>query len=198
MMVTTIPGVSTFVIMPFAAGLPASLIHVTLVDNVLQQNFIKIPPLWGQYLLILLLISAVMLPAPWGQRRFIALSVPLFLQSASIGKTVESISGVYNLSAGPVAARPMIRGLTGERICVLSDGIGPNIPFGICSTPAYFLVNISTGFDLTGYDHPIGFELEIANVLNKAYRDFLHTYKGYTLVPGRSVNLRFHLPFGKL
>lgn len=45
------------------------------------------------------------------------------LQSTSLGKTVENIPGVYNMSTGSVVGKPVIRGNTGERIRILSDGI---------------------------------------------------------------------------
>jgi len=45
------------------------------------------------------------------------------LQSTSLGKTIESIPGIYNMSAGSVAGKPIIRGQTGERIRILNDGV---------------------------------------------------------------------------
>jgi hypothetical protein len=47
----------------------------------------------------------------------------LKLESTSLGKTIESIPGVYNLSAGSVAGKPVVRGYSGERVLILSDGI---------------------------------------------------------------------------
>jgi iron complex outermembrane recepter protein len=41
---------------------------------------------------------------------------------ASIAQTLETQPGIANRSAGPSAALPVIRGLTGERILVLNDG----------------------------------------------------------------------------
>ena len=70
------------------------------------------------------------------------------------------------------------------------DGIGPNIPFGVASTKAYTVLNAGFGFDLNISKRFINIDLEITNLLDNDYRDFLDTYKGYTLAPGRSVNLK--------
>lgn len=43
---------------------------------------------------------------------------------ASIGETLEKTPGVSATSFGPTASRPVLRGLQGERVRVLSDGIG--------------------------------------------------------------------------
>ncbi|MFA4838525.1 MAG: TonB-dependent receptor [Candidatus Neomarinimicrobiota bacterium] len=77
------------------------------------------------------------------------------------------------------------------------DGIGPDIPFGVCSTDAYTLMNIGIGFDLIILRNPINLDIEITNLLNRVYRDFLDTYKGYALSPGRSINLRINIPFSR-
>ncbi len=42
----------------------------------------------------------------------------------SIGDTLQSQPGVTASSFGPVASRPILRGLQGERVRILSDGIG--------------------------------------------------------------------------
>ncbi len=75
------------------------------------------------------------------------------------------------------------------------DGIGPNIPFGVASTSDYSLVDLQVGFDLLINKTQFNVDLEISNLLNTDYRDFLDTYKGYALAPGRSVNLKIYLPF---
>jgi len=73
------------------------------------------------------------------------------------------------------------------------DGIGPDIPFGVCSTTKYNLVNLDFGFDLKLYSQPINFDITVTNLLNEVYRDFLDTYKGYALSPGRSFNFRINI-----
>jgi outer membrane receptor protein involved in Fe transport len=75
------------------------------------------------------------------------------------------------------------------------DGIGPDIPFGVCSTDAYTLLNLGSGFDMNILQTTMNIDLEITNVLNQEYRDFLDTYKGYTLSPGRGINLKLNIPF---
>jgi iron complex outermembrane receptor protein/hemoglobin/transferrin/lactoferrin receptor protein len=74
------------------------------------------------------------------------------------------------------------------------DGIGPDIPFGVCSTEAYTLFNLGGGFDLGIRQMEVNVDLEITNLLDEEYRDFLDTYKGYALSPGRSVNLKLNVP----
>ena len=76
------------------------------------------------------------------------------------------------------------------------DGIGPDIPFGVCSTDAYSLINFSIGFDVNIMKMPVNFDIEVTNLLNEEYRDFLDTYKGYALSPGRSVNFKLNVPIG--
>lgn len=75
------------------------------------------------------------------------------------------------------------------------DGIGPDIPFGVCSTTAYELFNIGFGFNVNLNKTQTVVDLEVTNVFNKVYRDFLDTYKGYALSPGRSVNLKINFMF---
>jgi len=43
-------------------------------------------------------------------------------ESGSLGKMLESIPGVNNQSAGTQAGKPVIRGLTGDRVKILSNG----------------------------------------------------------------------------
>lgn len=75
------------------------------------------------------------------------------------------------------------------------DGIGPDIPFGVCSTEKYNLVDVGLGFNLYLYNQPVSVDIVITNFTNEVYRDFLDTYKGYALSPGRSVNLKLNIPF---
>lgn len=75
------------------------------------------------------------------------------------------------------------------------DGIGPDIPFGVCSTTAYELFNLGFGFNINLNKSQFVVDIEATNLLNKVYRDFLDTYKGYALSPGRSVNLKINYIF---
>lgn len=72
---------------------------------------------------------------------------------------------------------------------------GPEFPFGRASTDAYTLLNASLGFNLGLWNRPISFNLQARNILDEAYRDFLDTYKGYALNPGRSISVRIKVPF---
>jgi iron complex outermembrane receptor protein/hemoglobin/transferrin/lactoferrin receptor protein len=40
-------------------------------------------------------------------------------------------------------------------------------------------------------------DIGIDNALDEDYRDFLDTYKGYALSPGRSYWLKLGVPFGR-
>ncbi|MDZ7715474.1 MAG: TonB-dependent receptor [Balneolaceae bacterium] len=71
---------------------------------------------------------------------------------------------------------------------------GPAFPFGRASTDSYTILNASLGFDLPVWDRPISFQLSAQNLLDESYRDFLDTYKGYALSPGRNITFRVKLP----
>jgi iron complex outermembrane receptor protein/hemoglobin/transferrin/lactoferrin receptor protein len=68
--------------------------------------------------------------------------------------------------------------------------------YRLASTHAYTLLNASLGFELTLWNRPISFAITANNLLNKAYRDFLSTYKGYALSPGRGITFKVNIPFG--
>ncbi|NBC15885.1 MAG: TonB-dependent receptor [Bacteroidetes bacterium] len=73
-------------------------------------------------------------------------------------------------------------------------GFGP--PFGTASTQAYTVVNLTVGATVPfGGTQPV-LSVGVTNLLDEDYRDFLDTYKGYALSPGRSVNLKLTVPFG--
>jgi len=75
-----------------------------------------------------------------------------------------------------------------EPFSQFDGGFGP--PFGTASTRAYTVVNaeVGTTVDLGA---PLSLSVEVRNLLDETYRDFLDTYKGYALSPGRDV--RFSL-----
>jgi len=73
--------------------------------------------------------------------------------------------------------------------------VTPDIPFGVCSTSGYALLGFSVGFDLSLFGHMTNVNAEVTNALNTVYRDFLDTYKGYALSPGRGVNVKASIPF---
>ncbi|NBB77080.1 MAG: TonB-dependent receptor [Bacteroidetes bacterium] len=75
---------------------------------------------------------------------------------------------------------------------------GPAFPFGRASTDAYTLANASVGFKLALWNQPLSIRISAENLLDEAYRDFLDTYKGYALNPGRNINFRLKVPFSVL
>lgn len=75
---------------------------------------------------------------------------------------------------------------------------GPAFPFGRASTEAYTLFNATAGFNINLWNRSVSFSLQAHNLLNTGYRNFLDTYKGYALSPGRDIRIRFKIPFGIL
>lgn len=72
-----------------------------------------------------------------------------------------------------------------------------NAPFGTASTDSYTLLNLGLGFTVGGtVGPPLKFAFEIRNLTDKSYRDFLDTYKGYTLSTGREFRATLRVPFG--
>ena len=71
------------------------------------------------------------------------------------------------------------------------DGdFGP--PFGTASTRAYNVVNVEARTTLAlGLGAPLTLTVSVDNLLDTAYRDFLDTYKGYALSPGRERRDRY-------
>jgi iron complex outermembrane receptor protein/hemoglobin/transferrin/lactoferrin receptor protein len=70
-------------------------------------------------------------------------------------------------------------------------------PFGTASTDAYTLLDLGVGFEWTTGNRPIAVDLGVDNVFDEDYRDFLDTYKGYALSPGRNYWLKVNVPFGQ-
>lgn len=72
-----------------------------------------------------------------------------------------------------------------------------NPVFGSASTDSYFLVNFAAGASFTGpSERDIRVNVELRNAFDESYRDFLNTYKGYALNPGRDLRLTLQIPFG--
>jgi iron complex outermembrane receptor protein/hemoglobin/transferrin/lactoferrin receptor protein len=67
--------------------------------------------------------------------------------------------------------------------------------FGVASTDAYTLFNSTIGAEILFWDRPISLQISGNNLLNTAHRDFLDTYKGYALSPGRDITFRVNVPF---
>ena len=76
------------------------------------------------------------------------------------------------------------------------DTKGPNPPFGTASTRAYSVVNVEARTTLAlGLGAPITVSVGVDNLLDETYRDFLDTYKGYALSPGRDVQFSLSTTF---
>jgi iron complex outermembrane receptor protein/hemoglobin/transferrin/lactoferrin receptor protein len=71
-----------------------------------------------------------------------------------------------------------------------------NAPFGAASTEDYFLVDLGAGFSPQLGGRIVHLDLAVHNLLDKNYRGFLDTYKGYALSPGRDIRLTARVPFG--
>ena len=69
-------------------------------------------------------------------------------------------------------------------------------PFGTASTDDYTLVSLGAGVSIPFQrETELRLTLEVDNLLDETYRDFLDTYKGYALGMGRNVRLRADLAF---
>lgn len=70
-------------------------------------------------------------------------------------------------------------------------------PFGTASTDSYTVADLSAGFGIAhNHGEPVRLSLEVNNLTDESYRDFLDTYKGYALSPGRDVRMTLRVPFG--
>ncbi|MGC9452727.1 MAG: TonB-dependent receptor [Oceanipulchritudo sp.] len=88
----------------------------------------------------------------------------------------------------------------GIRHAFSKDSAGPREPFsqfdrnpnfGTASTDTYTLLDMGLGFAIGRFR----FDVELKNATDEAYRDFLDTYKGYALSPGRSISVQATLAF---
>ena len=69
-------------------------------------------------------------------------------------------------------------------------------PFGTASTDSYTVADLSAGFGIAhNHGEPVRLSLEVKNLTDESYRDFLDTYKGYALSPGRDFRLKLRVPF---
>jgi iron complex outermembrane receptor protein/hemoglobin/transferrin/lactoferrin receptor protein len=81
-----------------------------------------------------------------------------------------------------------------EPFAQFDAGFGP--PFGTASTRAYSVVNLRARTTLElGLGVPLTLSVGVDNLLDETYRDFLDTYKGYALSPGRDVRLSLSTTF---
>jgi iron complex outermembrane receptor protein/hemoglobin/transferrin/lactoferrin receptor protein len=71
------------------------------------------------------------------------------------------------------------------------------LPFGTASTDAYTLADLDLGFAFRAFGNRLArVDLAVRNLFDTEYRDFLDTYKGYALSPGRDVRISLSVPFG--
>jgi outer membrane receptor protein involved in Fe transport len=66
--------------------------------------------------------------------------------------------------------------------------------FGLSSTPGYTLWSLGLGARLPVGASSVELYVEIENLLDEAYRDFLDTQKGYALGQGRNLSVRLAAP----
>jgi outer membrane receptor protein involved in Fe transport len=70
-----------------------------------------------------------------------------------------------------------------------------NLPVGTASTDAYALWNLRYAVDVKLDRQTLQLGAAVENLFDTAYVDFLNTYKGYTLNPGRNFKLNARLNF---
>jgi len=81
-----------------------------------------------------------------------------------------------------------------EPFAQFDGGFGP--PFGTASTRSYRVVNMEARATLAlGLGVPLTASIGVDNLLDETYRDFLDTYKGYALSPGRDLRVTVSVPF---
>lgn len=76
------------------------------------------------------------------------------------------------------------------------DNMSGPPPFGTASTRAYTLVDVSAGTTVRYNGLSVELTIGANNLLDETYRNFLDTYKGYALSPGRNVYVMLSVPFG--
>ncbi|MDX1796725.1 MAG: TonB-dependent receptor, partial [Hydrogenovibrio sp.] len=69
------------------------------------------------------------------------------------------------------------------------------MPFGLASTPDYWLWEFQAGTRIKWSDHILRMDLTVENLFDTAYRDFLDTYKGYAQGMGRNFKLTANMAF---
>ena len=80
-----------------------------------------------------------------------------------------------------------------EPFAQFDGGFGP--PFGTASTEAYTVVDLKAKSTFEGLGTPLTLTIGVRNLFDAAYRDFLDTYKGYALSPGRDVRFTLSTRF---
>lgn len=71
-----------------------------------------------------------------------------------------------------------------------------NPVFGSANTDSYTVADLSAGFELgASASNAVSVMLDVRNLFDEAYRDFLYTYKAYAFNPGRDIRLTVRVPF---
>jgi len=68
-------------------------------------------------------------------------------------------------------------------------------PFGTASTRAFTLVSVSGTGVMEVAGNALSLTVAVENLTDEVYRDFLDTYKGYALSPGRNIRVTLGAPF---
>jgi len=71
-----------------------------------------------------------------------------------------------------------------------------NPEFGVASTSSYTLLDAGLSLSMPTHGRPATVHVRATNLTNRAYRDFLDTYKGYALSVGRNLTIRVGVPIG--
>jgi iron complex outermembrane recepter protein len=69
------------------------------------------------------------------------------------------------------------------------------MPFGSADTAGYVLWGIGYESKIAIMEHPAALGIKIDNLFDTKYRDFLDTYKGYSLGMGRNISFSLRIPF---
>jgi outer membrane receptor protein involved in Fe transport len=69
------------------------------------------------------------------------------------------------------------------------------MPFGSADTAGYVLWGIGYESEHSVMDYTVNLGIKIDNLFDTRYRDFLDTYKGYTLGMGRNISFSLRIPF---
>jgi len=69
-------------------------------------------------------------------------------------------------------------------------------PFGSANTSSYALFDVAYGSKVAIGSKKVDFNVKVNNLFDRAYRDYLDTYKGYALGMGRNISFNLSVPFG--
>jgi outer membrane receptor protein involved in Fe transport len=70
-------------------------------------------------------------------------------------------------------------------------------PFGSADTKSYSLWGLGYKSEVEIFSKAAQLHIKVSNLFDKAYSDYLDTYKGYTLGMGRNIMFSLRIPFGR-